>query len=456
MLICSILSLIFNVAFAFSPNFAAAIVIRSFGGIFGASYPLAKSVVNDVCTGANRAQVFAVITMSWGTGALTGPMISGLLARPALQYPGAFSKDGFWGVWPYALQAVVIGIYVLVSTIATMIWLPETLQRKVDTKNDISLASLTTSKPDSVDAADSDNDSSDADGDPIDSRPLTSALVTATELERGSDGNVVLLDDTAAADDGAAVSLISNDEKPAKLLPAFSVNLSPSDKVGPVPAGTIAKRWQAVSIDHYTDKQRNRLIMQCVLIFSMLCFVTSARDETIPLLAMTDVESGGYGFGTAEIGAILAVMGVFMLLSQVIFFFTVRRFGPLICFRTGLSVYAPSMAAWPLLAYMSRGRVEFLWPLLVLTSFLSSVANAFVFTSANVMMNTAAGLGKSGRVNGLASGLCSLLSACAPFVSSPAFSWSANHGITWIVFGVCAVCTLLLHLLTIGIPKTLG
>lgn len=448
------MSLIFNVAFAFSPNFAAAIVLRSFGGIFGASYPLAKSVVNDVCTGANRAQVFAVITMSWGMGALTGPMISGLLARPALQYPGVFSRDGFWGVWPYALQAVVIGVYVLVATIATMIWLPETLQRKVDTKNDISLASLSTSKPESVDAADSDNDSSDADGDPIDSRPLTSALVTATELERGSDGNVVLLDDTAATDDGATLSLI--DEKPAKLLPAFSVNLSPNDKVGPVPAGTIAKRWQAASIDHYTEKQRNRLIMRCVLIFSMLCFVTSARDETIPLLAMTDVESGGYGFGTAEIGAILAVMGVFMLVSQVIFFFTVRRFGPLVCFRTGLSVYAPSMAAWPLLAYMSRGRVEFLWPLLVLTSFLSSVANAFVFTSANVMMNTAAGLGKSGRVNGLASGLCSLLSACAPFVSSPAFSWSANHGITWIVFGVCAVCTMLLHLLTIGIPKTLG
>jgi MFS family permease len=463
LLICSVLSLVCNVAFAFSPNFAAAIAIRSVGGVFGASYPLAKSVVNDVCTGANRAQVFAMITMSWGMGALTGPMISGLLARPALQYPNAFSQTGFWAEWPYALQAIVIGVYVFISTVATALWLPETLQRKIDTKNDISLASLAKA-PGSRDASDSNEDSSDAEGDPIDSRPLTSALVSARALERGSDGNVVLLADdddgrtaTPSGADGVPDALVADkSEKPASLVPSFSVHLSPSDKVGPVPAGTITKRWQAVSIDHYTDKQRNRLIIRCVVIFSMLCFVTSARDETIPLLAMTDVASGGYGFDTAEIGGILALMGVFMLISQVIYFFTVRRFGPLVCFRGGLAVYAPTMVAWPLLSYMSRGKPEFLWPLLVLTSLLSSIANSFVFTSANVMMNTAAGAGKSGRVNGIASGLCSLLSACAPFVSSPAFSWSANHNITWIVFGVCAVCTGLMELLTIGIPKTLG
>jgi MFS family permease len=460
LLICSVLSLICNVAFAFSPNFAAAIAIRAVGGIFGSSYPLAKSVVNDITTGANRAQVFAMITMSWGMGALTGPMISGLLARPALQYPNAFAKDGFWAEWPYALQAIVIGVYVLISTIATAIWLPETLQRKIDTKNDISLSSIAKSR-DGGASDDSNEDSSDAEGDPIDSRSLTGALVTARELERGSDGNVVLLEDDAATpngDDGVPDTHLQKgkSEKPAALVPSFSVNLAPNDKVGPVPAGTIAKRWQAVSIDHYTDKQRNRLIIRCVVIFSMLCFVTSARDETIPLLAMTDVSSGGYGFDTAEIGGILALMGVFMLISQVIYFFTVRRFGPLVCFRGGLAVYAPTMVAWPLLSYMSRGQPEFLWPLLVLTSFLSSVANSFVFTSANVMMNTAAGAGKSGRVNGIASGVCSLLSACAPFVSSPAFSWSANHDITWIVFAVCGVCTGLMELLTIGIPKTLG
>lgn len=54
------------------------------------------------------------------------------------------------------------------------------------------------------------------------------------------------------------------------------------------------------------------------------------------------------------------------------------------------------------------------------------------------------------------SALCSLLSAIAPMTSSPLYSWSANHGLPWLVFALCGVCTGLLLFISHGIPRGLG
>ncbi len=409
LLINSALGGIFYIAFSFSPSFGAALSLRGVAGLFSAAYPIAKCVVNDAFSQVHKAQAFAVITASWGAGALVGPALSGVLARPAVQYADSFGKDGFFGVYPYALQGFVIGGYVILATLLTWWKLPETLVRKSTDKPTVPLAELGEAL---MNSADGDGEGGDGKGD----------------------------------GDGVPEPVAS---KPAPLERGVSAALS-------VPTGTVTKRWQAASIEHMSDKERNKLIARCVVAFSMMCFITSVRDETLPLLAMTDVPSGGWNFSTAQIGIALSLLGIFLLAAQVLYFLAVKRFGPLVLFRAALLVYAPTMAMWPALGPISAGQPEVIWPGIVLVSLLSSASNSFCFTSANVLMNTSAGASRSGRVNGVASAICSLLAAIAPFVSSPAFSWSANAGLTWIVFVCCAVATIMCEFLTIGIPRSLG
>jgi MFS family permease len=403
LLINSSVGCVFYMAFSLSPTFAWAITLRGIAGLVSACYPVAKCVVNDVYGGAHRAQAFAVITTSWGVGAIIGPSISGLLSRPAIQYPRTFASDGFFGLYPYALQGIVISSFVALATGLAWCFLPETLPRK-SMMADLPLSSMG--------------------GDSTEGVSLTASA------EGKSDAHV---DDADGVPD--------------------MVHSKPTLKHAV--AGT-SKRWEAVSIDEMPDSQRKKLILRCVLTFSAVCGVTSGRDELIPLLAMADLSAGGYGFGTAEIGAALMIIGGFLLLSQVLYFFAVKRFGPLVLLRAALVIYGPTMLLWPALGPLTGGTAGAIWPAIVFTCFVSSAANSFCFTSINVLMNTAAGPERAGRVNGVASAICSLLSAIAPLLASPTFAWSASAGCTWLVFLICGVITLACVALTIRIPASLG
>eukprot|EP01045_Picozoa_sp_COSAG04_P029476 COSAG04_NODE_4853_length_1861_cov_1.028377_3_plen_131_part_00 len=53
-----------------------------------------------------------------------GPILGGLLARPAELYPAAFAADGPWGRFPYLLPCFVVAITGVLAMVATQLWLP--------------------------------------------------------------------------------------------------------------------------------------------------------------------------------------------------------------------------------------------------------------------------------------------------------------------------------------------
>jgi MFS family permease len=118
-----------TIAFGFSPDLYWAVALRLIGGFFSPNFIVSKSYINDVCDKSNRSTGFSVISMSFGVGALLGPLLGGLMARPGVKYPHLFSASNVFTRFPYAMQGLVIGVLLVVSFAMTWRWLPESLDK---------------------------------------------------------------------------------------------------------------------------------------------------------------------------------------------------------------------------------------------------------------------------------------------------------------------------------------
>ena len=79
--------------------------------------------------GLVRVQVrgFGMMNGTFGLGLIVGPIVGGLLSRPAIQYPSTFSRTGIWGRLPYLLPCLVCALIAGLAVIAIGLWVPETL-----------------------------------------------------------------------------------------------------------------------------------------------------------------------------------------------------------------------------------------------------------------------------------------------------------------------------------------
>lgn len=62
--------------------------------------------------------------------------MGGVLSRPADRYPALFSKSGFFAEFPYLLPCLVAGVINTVGLVLSLIYLKETLVRKVCVRAD--------------------------------------------------------------------------------------------------------------------------------------------------------------------------------------------------------------------------------------------------------------------------------------------------------------------------------
>ena len=58
----------------------------------------------------------------------TGPSLSGVLARPAVEYPSLFSEDSLFARKPYLLPSLIPAVLGAMSLVVAFAWLPETVQ----------------------------------------------------------------------------------------------------------------------------------------------------------------------------------------------------------------------------------------------------------------------------------------------------------------------------------------
>jgi MFS family permease len=129
------------------------IVFRSIQGVCNGNIGVTKSVMAEISDASNIAYVFSTMSIMWATGSTMGPVIGGLLSRPAERWPRLFSQ-AFWETYPYFLPCAAAAFIVFITVIITAIGLKETNPAIIKTKE----RGLRDQEPSCIDAESTRND----------------------------------------------------------------------------------------------------------------------------------------------------------------------------------------------------------------------------------------------------------------------------------------------------------
>ncbi|XP_030491860.2 protein ZINC INDUCED FACILITATOR 1 isoform X1 [Cannabis sativa] len=129
--------IICNTVFGLSVNYWMAIATRFLlGSLNGVLGPM-KAYASEIFREEYQALGMSTVSTAWGIGLVIGPALGGFFAQPAEKYPHIFSKDSFFGRFPYFMPCFCISLIAVVVLIMSF-WLPETLH-KHDGKNRASI-----------------------------------------------------------------------------------------------------------------------------------------------------------------------------------------------------------------------------------------------------------------------------------------------------------------------------
>ena len=90
-----------SLLFGFAKSFEVAVLSRFLMGFGNATVGTCKTLVPELVQKPFRSRAMALVSGTWNIGMVLGPMIGGLLARPALQYSSLFCgieqcQTGIW------------------------------------------------------------------------------------------------------------------------------------------------------------------------------------------------------------------------------------------------------------------------------------------------------------------------------------------------------------------------
>ncbi|KAH9966264.1 major facilitator superfamily domain-containing protein [Lactifluus volemus] len=111
--------------------FGLSLSIRSLNGALNGNVGVIKSIVAEITDPTNLPQVYAYMPASWSTGSTLGPMIGGLLSRPADQFPNTFGNSQFLKQYPYFLPCAVPATFSALAWVMTYVFLRETVPSPV-------------------------------------------------------------------------------------------------------------------------------------------------------------------------------------------------------------------------------------------------------------------------------------------------------------------------------------
>ncbi|ROW02041.1 hypothetical protein VPNG_07695 [Cytospora leucostoma] len=105
------------------------ILYRSLAGVFAGTIVTLRTMLAEHSTSHTQAVAFSWFAFSGNIGLFIGPLLGGLLADPAHQYPGAFGNVKFFNDYPYALASFVVGLISLVAVFTSAFFVEETLKK---------------------------------------------------------------------------------------------------------------------------------------------------------------------------------------------------------------------------------------------------------------------------------------------------------------------------------------
>ena len=134
LIIGSIGSIISTLLFGFSFDYWWAVMTRSINGFVNGNVGVVKTLLGELSTKSNRAQIFGMTGIISGLGMMTGAGIGGYLARPCIQYPNAFEHISFFQKFPYILPNLLAACMTSLALICCCLFIEETKEIEKDGK----------------------------------------------------------------------------------------------------------------------------------------------------------------------------------------------------------------------------------------------------------------------------------------------------------------------------------
>jgi MFS family permease len=345
MLLGLFFTLIMELLFGFSQNFAWAVTARFLWGLLNGNLGVAKTYISEVCDDSNQAKGFSVIGTSSGIGRLVGSVVGGFLSQPASKY-SAFETQ-FFCKFPYALPCIVGATICLFSFVAASIFIEETLHK---TRRDSAASSETTETPSSTDSGielarqllDDERESGD--------RPIasdTAPLVMESDIDSESDGGMTSFDERVGSDTELLINEGRSEEEREMVGIVRRWSTSWSPHVAIRRTRSKARGWRegcgvcVASCASCTPKKARRFLrdnlrrmlgklhMVARLMVDRKVFLSTSIygmygglhvlvSETFPLLMVTCYRHGGYHLDGSELGVIIMCSGVLQIFWQLL------------------------------------------------------------------------------------------------------------------------------------------
>lgn len=116
--------------FGLSTSLWQMFLFRCLAGVFSGSSLVIRTMIAEISTQETQARAFSWFAFFGNLGIFLGPILGGILASPAEQYPGVFGRWRFFVDYPYALPGFVTGAIAATSFVACALLLDETLKSK--------------------------------------------------------------------------------------------------------------------------------------------------------------------------------------------------------------------------------------------------------------------------------------------------------------------------------------
>ncbi|KAF2028576.1 MFS general substrate transporter [Setomelanomma holmii] len=120
--------------FGMSQSLWQMIIFRCFAGVFAGTVVTVRAMLSENSTKYTQARAFSYFAFARNLGLFLGPLLGGVLERPATKYTRIFGKIHFFHKYPYALPGFVTSAIALSSALAVLFFAKETLHIHRDKK----------------------------------------------------------------------------------------------------------------------------------------------------------------------------------------------------------------------------------------------------------------------------------------------------------------------------------
>ncbi|KIM71098.1 hypothetical protein PILCRDRAFT_17383 [Piloderma croceum F 1598] len=327
--------------------------------------------------------------MVWTTGAIIGPLVGGLLARPADRWPHTLGRLTFFCQYPYFLPCITAAFVSVSAFLVAAFLLNETLPHDLR-HHGISGGSINVA------------------------RQLEEVKSVSPQLP-------------------STIEVIARPGASAVTHVQPSIEVVPY--VVPVAEGFGSDSLHTSRMDTKHPTLRSLLVRPVLLTiinYAFLAFIDQCFVVLQPLMYSSSISVGGLGFSSFTIGMILGIWGVISgIISIFAFPKVLRKFGIRRLYMAAFASYLVCLAGFPIMSiFVQRsGSVDAkVWIVLVLQLVFYILAN-MGYGCIFLYINDGAPRSALGALNGLAQTTASTMRALAPSTASSLFAVSLERDV---------------------------